>query len=50
MLQDVLRSAPTEVEAINGAVAREAHALRMSAPVNETLWRLVAALAQEQSA
>jgi 2-dehydropantoate 2-reductase len=43
MLQDVLRGAPTEVEAINGAVVREARALGLQAPVNETLWRLVAA-------
>ena len=44
MLQDVLRGAPTEVEAINGAVAREARVLGLQAPVNETLWRLVAAI------
>ncbi|MBI3241167.1 MAG: ketopantoate reductase family protein [Chloroflexi bacterium] len=49
MLQDVLRNAPTEVEAINGAVVREAHVLNVSTPVNEMLWRLVTALAQEHS-
>jgi len=34
MLQDVLRGAPTEVEAINGAVVREGQALGMPAPLN----------------
>jgi len=37
MLQDVLRERKTEVEAINGAIVREASALGISAPVNRTL-------------
>lgn len=34
MLRDVLRGAPTEIEAINGAVVREGQALGMPAPLN----------------
>lgn len=50
MLQDVLRGAPTECDAINGAVAREGSRLRVPAPVNETLWRLVlASVPQDRS-
>ena len=45
MFQDILRGAPTEVEAINGAVAQAAERLGVPAPVNTTLWRLVRALA-----
>jgi 2-dehydropantoate 2-reductase len=43
MLQDVLRGAPTEVEAINGAVVREGARVGVPTPVNEELRRLVAA-------
>jgi 2-dehydropantoate 2-reductase len=43
MLQDVRRGAPTEVEAINGAVVRWGEALGVPAPVNEMLLRLVRA-------
>jgi 2-dehydropantoate 2-reductase len=44
MFQDILRGAPTEIEAINGAVVREGERLGVPAPVNETLWRLVRSL------
>jgi 2-dehydropantoate 2-reductase len=44
MFQDILRGAPTEVDAINGAVAQAGAALGVPARVNETLWRLVRAL------
>jgi 2-dehydropantoate 2-reductase len=44
MLQDVLRAAPTEIEAINGAVVREGQRLGVPTPVNEVLWRMVRAL------
>jgi 2-dehydropantoate 2-reductase len=44
MLQDVERGAPTEIEAINGAVAREGRRLGVAAPVNEALCRLVSGL------
>ncbi len=46
MFQDILRGAPTEIEAINGAVAREGGRRGVPTPVNETLWRLVKALVQ----
>lgn len=47
MFQDILRGAPTEIEAINGAVVCEARALGVNVPVNETLYRLVNALNHE---
>jgi 2-dehydropantoate 2-reductase len=50
MLQDVLRGAPTEIEAINGAVARWGERLGVPTPVNEVLYRLVRALAGMPSA
>jgi 2-dehydropantoate 2-reductase len=44
MLQDVLRGAPTEIDAINGEVVRlgDEHAVRV--PVNRTVWSLVKAI------
>lgn len=45
MFQDILRGAPTEVDAINGAVAQAGETLGVPVPVNATLWRLVRALA-----
>ena len=45
MLQDVLRGAPTEIDAINGAVVREGARLGVPTPANETLLRLFAARA-----
>jgi 2-dehydropantoate 2-reductase len=44
MLQDVLRGAPTEIDAICGAVVRTAEKNRIGAPVNWTCWQLVKAL------
>ena len=41
MLQDIARGAPTEVEAICGAVARIARDLGIQTPVNLRLCRLV---------
>jgi 2-dehydropantoate 2-reductase len=43
MFQDIRRGAPTEIDAICGAVVRTAQELGMQAPLNETLWRLVRA-------
>ena len=43
MYQDIERGAPTEVEAINGAVVREATALGVEAPVNHMLAQMVRA-------
>ena len=45
MFQDILRGAPTEIDAINGAVVREGKRLGVPSPVNEMLWHLVRALA-----
>jgi 2-dehydropantoate 2-reductase len=45
MLQDVLRGAPTEIDAINGAVVRLAEENHLPVPVNRTVWSLVKALA-----
>jgi 2-dehydropantoate 2-reductase len=44
MLQDVLRGSPTEIDAINGAVAREGLRLGVPTPVNSMLASLVRAL------
>lgn len=43
MLQDIRRRAPTEVDAINGAVVREGKRYGVSTPVNWSLWNLVRA-------
>jgi 2-dehydropantoate 2-reductase len=44
MLQDVLRGAPTEIDAINGAVVRLAEENNLQVPVNRTVWSLVRAI------
>jgi len=44
MLQDVLRGAPTEIDAINGAVVRLAEEKNIQVPVNRTVWSLVKAI------
>ncbi len=44
MLQDRLRDSPTEIDAINGAVAREGLRLGVPTPVNNMLTALVRAL------
>ena len=41
MLQDIRRGAPTENEAISGAVVREGERAGVPAPINWTLWHLV---------
>ncbi len=43
MLQDILRRAPTECDAINGAVVREGARVGVATPVNAILWRLIQA-------
>jgi 2-dehydropantoate 2-reductase len=44
MYQDVLRGAPTECDAIYGAVVREAAIHGVEVPVNRLLWKLIRAL------
>ncbi|HUT52274.1 MAG TPA: 2-dehydropantoate 2-reductase [bacterium] len=50
MLADVRARKRTEIREINGAVAREAAALAMSAPANATLAQLVSALEETYAA
>jgi 2-dehydropantoate 2-reductase len=45
MLQDIQRGAPTEIDAISGAVVKEGRRLGVQATVNWTLWSLVHAKA-----
>jgi len=45
MLQDVRRGAPTEIDAICGAIFAEAQKRGVPAPLNWTMWHLVRALA-----
>ncbi len=47
MLQDVLRGAPTEIEAITGAVVEEAQRLGVAVPVNSVLLRLIRSLSAD---
>ena len=44
MLQDVLRGASTEIDAISGAIVRAGEAAGVDTPVNRLLWRLVKGL------
>jgi 2-dehydropantoate 2-reductase len=44
MLQDVLRGAPTEIDAINGAIVRAGAQMGVPTPINRTLWQLLKAL------
>lgn len=46
MLQDLRRGAPTEIDAICGAVVRAGKEAGVPTPVNETMWRLVKAKAK----
>ena len=44
MLQDVLRGARTEIDAICGAIVKTAEKHKLDVPVNQVCWRLVRAL------
>ena len=44
MLQDVRRGAPTEIDAICGAVVRAGREMGVPTPTNEAMWKLVQAL------
>ncbi len=46
MLQDVRRGAPTEIDAICGAITRAGWQHNLPTPINQTCWQLVRALAQ----
>jgi 2-dehydropantoate 2-reductase len=49
MLQDVLRGAPTEIDAICGAIVAAGEECGIPVPANRTLWLLVRALAEQES-
>jgi 2-dehydropantoate 2-reductase len=49
MLQDMARGAPTEIDAINGAVAGEGERLDLPVPLNWSLWQLVRAAVSAQA-
>jgi 2-dehydropantoate 2-reductase len=44
MLQDILRGALTEIDAINGAIVQLARQKNLQVPVNRTIWSLVKAI------
>jgi 2-dehydropantoate 2-reductase len=44
MMQHVEQGRRTEIEALNGALVREARALGVPVPVNETIWRIVSGI------
>jgi 2-dehydropantoate 2-reductase len=46
MLQDITRQAPTEIDAICGAIVKAGEQANVPTPVNRTMWQLVKALAQ----
>jgi 2-dehydropantoate 2-reductase len=48
MLQDRMRAAPTEIDAICGAIVREGQRLGILTPINETFWLLIRALVEVQ--
>ena len=43
MLQDMRRGAPTEIDAICGAIVRQGENVGVSTPINWTLWKLIQA-------
>ncbi|MBW8010225.1 MAG: 2-dehydropantoate 2-reductase [Chloroflexi bacterium] len=49
MLQDVQRGAPTEIDAICGAVVASGEKIGISTPANQVVWQLVRALREAQS-
>jgi 2-dehydropantoate 2-reductase len=46
MLQDILRGAPTEIDAICGAIVKAAERHNVETPVNRVCWKLVKAIAE----
>jgi 2-dehydropantoate 2-reductase len=43
MLQDIRRAAPTEIDAICGAIVRQGEKVGVAVPINWTLWKLIQA-------
>jgi 2-dehydropantoate 2-reductase len=50
MLQDVRRGAPTEIDAICGAIVKAGEQASVPTPVNRTMWHLVEALVSSSAA
>ena len=48
MLQDVRRGAPTEIDAICGAVVKSGQQYNVETPVNRGLWHLVKSMTANQ--
>lgn len=48
MLQDVERGAPTEIDAISGAIVQAGELTGVATPINRTLWQLIKALQPEE--
>jgi 2-dehydropantoate 2-reductase len=48
MLQDVERGAPTEIDAICGAIVQAGELTGVPTPINRTLWQLVKAVRREE--
>lgn len=49
MLQDIQRGAPTEIDAICGAITRRGARHKIPTPINQACWQLVQALVQAPS-
>jgi 2-dehydropantoate 2-reductase len=49
MLQDVQRGAPTEIDAINGAIVQAGEQTGVPAPINRTLWQLLKGIEEATS-
>lgn len=48
MYQDVLRGAPTEIEAISGAIVEQGERVGVPTPINKTMLQLIRALVSEE--
>jgi 2-dehydropantoate 2-reductase len=48
MLQDVLRSAPTEIDAICGAIVKLGQGHEIETPANRACWKLVKAMGKQK--
>jgi 2-dehydropantoate 2-reductase len=49
MYQDIQRGAPTEIDAICGAVVRKGQELGVPTPVNYSMWKLIHAIVEENT-
>ncbi|MCB2178705.1 2-dehydropantoate 2-reductase [bacterium] len=49
MVQDIQRGAPTEIDAICGAVVQKGQAVGVPTPINYSMWKLIHALVEEHT-